>query len=358
MLDPDVKYYLRRLAQALSEFGLNQHAVKVSNLIQSNGLTKSASKPFLLQDRPEPTTGDTELVSTSPDESNSLQRGSGDSHEIKNLQRLLVRAGFPLPRFGVDGKFGEETEAALLSFKRREKEGGKLSGSIDGIVSSETLDLLKTYSEVSAGTDSESPSSDVMKEGEGDSGRTLYLGDSQMKGAIGNALTAHSGPGRRLSKVGSRASFWADHSVLIESLKSKPSKVIVSLGGNGINGTEALIKTLREHLPEDTPLVWTGAPPPQYKEGNTKTWAKYLTTAAGFDRAYNKRIKDNKSVASMVNSVKNWRFINPYDHIKYPEPLTVNEKQYASGYICEGCDGIHVPKAVAEQYVSNISALV
>lgn len=46
---------------------------------------------------------------------------SGDAGQaVEALQLLLLRAGYPLPRYGVDGDFGEETEAALRAYQQAE----------------------------------------------------------------------------------------------------------------------------------------------------------------------------------------------------------------------------------------------
>ena len=37
---------------------------------------------------------------------------------VRDLQERLMRLGFPLPRFGADGRFGRETAAALIAFQR------------------------------------------------------------------------------------------------------------------------------------------------------------------------------------------------------------------------------------------------
>ena len=43
----------------------------------------------------------------------------GDSGEyVRRLQMALMRAGYSLPRYGADGKFGAETAAALRAFQR------------------------------------------------------------------------------------------------------------------------------------------------------------------------------------------------------------------------------------------------
>ena len=367
--------YLNLLSEFLSENGLKEDAYKVASLAKDylekkpTGTLKTASEPSGLGPPPSdlgPPPSGSDETSTEKETStshgrlptitfSSVERNSADKESVTRLQESLVRAGFPLPRFGVDGKFGEETEASLIRFKRKAKEDGKYTGPIDGIASEEVFSLLESYSasEANPVNNMSEPRPQQSEEVSG----ILYLGDSQMVGSLGRAFIANLGRGVRLAKSGTRASYWANNSKLIKALKTNPSKVIVSLNGNGINGTENLIATLKKYLPENTPLVWSGAPPPLYRK-NVKTWARYLKRRRGFDRAYNKRNANNETVASMVNSVKNWKFINPYDHIKYPEPITVGGKQYTSGYICGRCDGIHLPRSASEKYVSKISGLL
>lgn len=45
-----------------------------------------------------------------------LKRGSKGA-AVRDLQTMLVKAGYPLPKFGADGGFGDETDAALRSFQ-------------------------------------------------------------------------------------------------------------------------------------------------------------------------------------------------------------------------------------------------
>lgn len=45
-----------------------------------------------------------------------LRKGSRGA-EVKEMQELLIKHGFPLPRFGADGGFGSETESAVSSFQ-------------------------------------------------------------------------------------------------------------------------------------------------------------------------------------------------------------------------------------------------
>ncbi|WP_232223997.1 peptidoglycan-binding domain-containing protein [Anoxybacteroides tepidamans] len=55
---------------------------------------------------------------------------------VKEIQKDLIRVGFPLPRYGADGVFGEETESAVLAFQKR------YGLHVDGIVGRETLAKL------------------------------------------------------------------------------------------------------------------------------------------------------------------------------------------------------------------------
>ena len=63
----------------------------------------------------------------------------GSSGEaVRKLQQALVDAGFPLPKFGVDGSFGSETRTAVRDFQQA-------SGiNIDGLVGPETMGALDT----------------------------------------------------------------------------------------------------------------------------------------------------------------------------------------------------------------------
>ena len=359
--------YLNLLSEFLSENGLKEEACKVASLAKDSSPKKSTSILKTALGPPPSASGktSTEKETSTPtgntassSEFSSVKRNSSDKESVRKLQKALVNAGFSLPRFGIDGKFGEETESALIKFKRKAKSDGKYTGDIDGDASESVYNLITSYSDSTPTAINVNNQSEPETRPAGESIGILYLGDSQMAGALGNTFVAQLGRGVRLAKKATRASYWANNSKLIETLKRNPSKVIVALNGNGIGGTEELIKTLRDNLPEGTPLVWSGAPPPQYRGGDEKTWAKYLTTPSGFDRAYNNRIKNNNTVASMVSSVKNWTFVSPFDHIKYETPIKVGGKEYVSGYVCTSCDGIHLPKPVSEKYVSKLSGLL
>jgi phosphatidylserine/phosphatidylglycerophosphate/cardiolipin synthase-like enzyme len=60
------------------------------------------------------------------------------SPAVTEIQRALIELGWPLPRFGADGRYGNETYATVLAYKRRH---GILTagGYLDGIVGVETI---------------------------------------------------------------------------------------------------------------------------------------------------------------------------------------------------------------------------
>lgn len=55
---------------------------------------------------------------------------------VSRIQQALIDAGFPLPKFGVDGIFGQETRQAVISFQRAS------SLSVDGIIGFSTMSSL------------------------------------------------------------------------------------------------------------------------------------------------------------------------------------------------------------------------
>ena len=58
--------------------------------------------------------------------------------EVRNLQKKLLELGYKLPKYGADGDFGSETEAAVKAFQ---KDWGLTQ---DGIVGPETQKLLES----------------------------------------------------------------------------------------------------------------------------------------------------------------------------------------------------------------------
>jgi hypothetical protein len=175
-----------------------------------------------------------------------------------------------------------------------------------------------------------------------------------MVGSLGSALRAAGGPGKKLSKSGTRASYWASNPGLIKELKKGPSKIIISLNGNGISGTADLIDLISSYTEGRARVIWTGAPPPIRRK---KSWAKSLTSNKGFAKSYDSRNKRNETVKDMVEA-QGWTFINPYDFIKYEAPKTIGDRTFASGYTCGSCDGIHLPRKASSDYVAKIQGLL
>lgn len=65
-----------------------------------------------------PTTGTTNLINpvSVPTARPTLRKGAEGEHAAA-MQQALIRAGFPLPKYGADGKFGKETLSALKAFQ-------------------------------------------------------------------------------------------------------------------------------------------------------------------------------------------------------------------------------------------------
>src|SRR6266404_2480765 len=81
--------------------------------------------------------GDTVLEAVYDNE--RLLQSGNNGPAVKKLQQALVDSGFPLPRFGVDGKFGSETEGAVRGFQRT---SGLIGTDRDGIVGPTTMGWL------------------------------------------------------------------------------------------------------------------------------------------------------------------------------------------------------------------------
>ena len=314
---------------------------KEKSMVDSNSPPASIESPY--KERPD-----------SIQEGSTLKVGSKNKKAVRRLQKALVRARFELPRFGIDGLFGRETKSAVIAFKEKAASDGKYSGKINGIVNKETIDLIDSYANRPSTEHSTSSEQDgagpLITKGD----FVLYLGDSQMAGPLGKGLMSAGGSGKRLAKVGSRASYWANHPTLINMLEKGPSKIIISLNGNGISGTGDLLNLIHSYTKGEVPVRWTGAPPPIRRR---KSWAKSLNSDRGFAKTYDRRNKRNKTVEAMVQGY-GWTFINPYDYIKYSTPKTIGGRVFESGYTCGSCDGIHLPSKASHDYVSKISSLL
>jgi peptidoglycan hydrolase-like protein with peptidoglycan-binding domain len=271
-----------------------------------------------------------------------LRRGSKNRKRVRRLQSALLDAGFKLPRYGADGLYGSETKKAVIAFKEKAKSNGDYSGAINENVSEKTLSLIESYSKASPDKTSTSTPN----------GWTLLVGDSQMVGHLGQQIKAAVGSGKVLAKGATTAGYWAKHPRLIDQLHKKPSQIIISLNGNGDSGTEALIKAILHHAPSGTKVLWTGAPPPIKRTNSSYT---YLNGSSSFLKAYQRRQDINKKVGGLVTA-QGWTFLDPYEFIKLDSPQYYAHRRVDSGYNCQSCDGIHLPKDVAKEYASVIKS--
>lgn len=73
--------------------------------------------------------------------SSDTLRENSSGNEVQNLQRELIKLGFHLNRYGADGVFGKETEAAVKAFQRSE---GIAADGIVGPVTRGRLDQKTT----------------------------------------------------------------------------------------------------------------------------------------------------------------------------------------------------------------------
>ena len=403
-MENNLKNKLAILERTLSNLGLNEASIETSLLIKNAGGWDDAvgsADELSSDDTSEPKSGwdagfsdinninETEVEqdasslhdsdgsessstpATTPNRDYTLYKGKGSKDEVKKLQRLLVKSGFDLPRFGVDGIFGSETERAVISFKNKLKEDGRFNGPIDGSVDSNLMSLLDESAStvVPAVTNPSSPDQDQdVSSGQAQpeaSGLTVYIGDSQMVGHLGKQLMSAAGFGQRFAKSSTRDGHWNQNTELLNYLiDNKPSKIIISLGGNGIDDPESFLNFLNDNTASGTRIIWSGAPPIQRKPEGHPTWANYLKSDSGFERAVSRRVRHNSEIRAAINSMRSssptkaWSFIDPFDHIKLETPLVINGKTYAEGYTCERCDGIHLPGDVASRYVSSISSLI
>ena len=76
-----------------------------------------------------------EVLEACYDDERFLRRGDAGSAVVK-IQKALMAAGFPLPRCGADGFFGEETESAVRNYQRAR------GLNADGVIGPITIGIL------------------------------------------------------------------------------------------------------------------------------------------------------------------------------------------------------------------------
>ena len=80
----------------------------------------------------------------------TLRKGD-EGEDVKELQKLLMKAGYKLPKYGADGDFGAETKEAVEAFQ---KDNGL---TVDGIVGKQTFAALEKYEEKKENVEASAP---------------------------------------------------------------------------------------------------------------------------------------------------------------------------------------------------------
>ncbi|MDR4887593.1 peptidoglycan-binding protein [Fredinandcohnia sp. QZ13] len=96
-----------------------------------------------------------------------IRRGNTGAF-VKEIQQDLIKAGFPLPRYGADGSFGPETETAVMRFQKRYRLA------VDGLVGQATLRKLEEVIKQGNSTHEEFPLPDGVW-GRGDKGEEVRM---------------------------------------------------------------------------------------------------------------------------------------------------------------------------------------
>lgn len=86
----------------------------------------------------------------------NLKKGD-EGEDVREMQSALVELGFKLPKFGVDGEFGSETESAVIAFQKAVgmTSGGQkieANGVFDQVTYRAMIDHLYHYVEITGGS--------------------------------------------------------------------------------------------------------------------------------------------------------------------------------------------------------------
>ena len=186
----------------------------------------------------------------------------------------------------------------------------------------------------------------------------IYVGASQLSAGIGKALQEQMGYGVVMAKTGSTPGYWAEDgwSLLKRNISSRTKTIVIVTGGNGSYGADKLLYKIYTTLVEQNTLgkvtvIWIGANPPganSFKNGlpfNSSSYFKYLNTVDGFMEATARRAHYNNDIKLSIQKY-NWIFIDPYDFMMIGKNLP--------GFICQNCDGIHMPYYIAKKLIIDI----
>ena len=257
--------------------------------------------------------------------SKPIKKGSPPD-EVKRLQSLLLAKGFnPGP---VDGDVGNKTITAINAFKK------SIGKTPDGVISGDDLKTLQTYNAAPA----LKTQKDLTPKG-----GILYFGDSQMQGGVGATLEATLGKGKRLFKVGSTPTYWIKNPELIAELQKLPQKIVINLGGNGTQSADALISLIMRVTPQ-SPIVWFGGPPAIVKTSSPYEKLRSLSSVRRFNIS---RKSNNDFIADLTSRYDNIQFIDPFDF------FNPSDIESGKAYTCTKCDGVHMPKEIAQQYYAS-----
>ena len=119
--------------------------------------------------------------------SRTLRKGSRGA-DVRALQELLMKLGYPLPRWGADGVFGEETAEALAAFQ---KQAGLRA---DGVCGPETRRALIAAADADSGGASPGPEGRRVVIACGSGAVNIRLGNGTQYGCIASAKNGAAFP--------------------------------------------------------------------------------------------------------------------------------------------------------------------
>ena len=121
--------------KTLAHTGLyyNGETVECSSGVQ---YSKTLNKKWEVWGVPACVNGDIPTPTPTPDKKPTLRKGSSGTY-VTLLQTMLIQRGYPLPKYGADGKFGNETLNAVKEFQ---KNNGL---TVDGVVGESTWNALE-----------------------------------------------------------------------------------------------------------------------------------------------------------------------------------------------------------------------
>jgi len=138
-----------------SSKGKHLLAHELTHTIQQKGMVQQKVQRRLGDGHDFPTTSNfsrNHILESTYDNFRTVKSGNNGTH-VTLVQQALVNLGYPLPRFGVDGSFGDETQRAVKAFQE------DVGITVDGIVGTNTIDFLDKRSR---GTDVAPPTTPVV----------------------------------------------------------------------------------------------------------------------------------------------------------------------------------------------------